>query len=158
MKGLRFKSASFSNRRKEISMTYTSGKSLTIHFGTIGIKKNIKDIWIDKETGGRSLGIQFVSGDVDYLPYDQPLHIVKDPEYMLQNHIENIIAQIKEEMKKKNISKKYLARQLGTSDNQIQRLLNPDILNKNLVQLYKISAFIGLKFEMLFKNCLKACH
>ena len=89
-----------------------------------------------------------MDGEVDYMPYDQPLAIAKDPEFMLQNHIEHVIAQINEELVNKKISKKYLARQLGTSDNQIQRLLNPNILNKNLTQLYKLAAMLGLQFEL----------
>ena len=151
MRGLKFKTASFSNKKKQIELVYTSGKSVNIHFGSLGINQNIKKVWIDKETKGKSIGIDFVDGTTDYLPYDQPLHIMKDSEYMLQNHIENIISQIKEELLKKKISKKYLARQLGTSDNQIQRLLNPNILNKNLSQLYKLSALLGLEFSIQIK-------
>ncbi len=148
MKSLKFSSVSFSNKKKEIAIKYSSRKSIIIHYGHLGINQNIKEIWIDKETRGKSLAIELADGTIDYLPYDQPLYIVKDPEYMLQLHIENIIAQIKEELNKKTISKKYLARQLQTSDNQVQRLLNPNILNKNLVQLYKLASLIGLKFEM----------
>ena len=151
MRGFKFKTVSFSNKKKQLELVYTSGKSVNIHFGSLGIYKNIKDIWIDEETKRKSVGIKFIDESVDYLPYDQPPHIVKDPEYMLQNHIENIISQIKEELLKKKISKKYLARQLGTSDNQIQRLLNPNILNKNLSQLYKLSALLGLEFEIQLK-------
>jgi hypothetical protein len=40
-----------------------------------------------------------------------------------------------------------LATQLGTSDNQIQRLLDPSVLNKNLEQLYRISLLLGLELE-----------
>ncbi len=74
-----------------------------------------------------------VDDTIDYMPYDQPLAIIKDPEYMLQNHIEHIIAQIKDVLKKKKISKKYLAQQLVTSDNQIQRLHNPNKQTKNTI-------------------------
>ncbi|TWU36918.1 hypothetical protein S225a_04150 [Candidatus Brocadiaceae bacterium S225] len=86
------------------------------------------------------------------MPYDQPLDIIRDPEYMLQNHIEHIIAQIKEELEKKKISKKYLSQQLATSDNQIQRLLNPNIFNKNHTQRYKVASLLKPKFEICLKN------
>lgn len=152
MKSLKFSSVRFSNKKKEIAIKYASGKLVVVHYGHLGIDQGIREIWIDKETRGKSLVIEFADGTIDYLPCDQPLYIVKDPEYMLQLHIENIIAQIKEELSKKTISKKYLARQLRTSDNQVQRLLNPNILNKNLVQLYKLASLIGLKFEMHVKT------
>jgi transcriptional regulator with XRE-family HTH domain len=70
----------------------------------------------------------------------------------LQIHIERIIAKIKRAIEKKKISKRYLAEQLGTSDNQIQRLLNPSILNKNLCQLYKVADLVGLEFEVKIRE------
>ena len=152
MKNTTFKSVKFSNKKKQINIEYTSEKKVSIHYGCLGIKQNIKSIWIDKETNGKSIGIELIDGSIDYMPYDQPLAIVKDPEYMLQNHIEHIIAQIKEELEKKKISKKFLANHLTTSDNQIQRLLNPNILNKNLTQLYKVASLLDLEFEIFLKS------
>ncbi len=152
MRSFTFKSAKFSNKKKQIDISYTSGKQVSIHYGHLGIKQNIKKLWIDKETRGKSIGILLDSGTIDYMPYDQPLAINKDPEYMLQNHIEHIIAKIKEVLEKKKISKKYLAQQLATSDNQIQRLLNPNILNKNLTQLFKVASLLKLEFEIYLKS------
>lgn len=133
-------------------MTYTNGKMASIHFGVIGIKKLIKGIEVDGETNGHSLKIVFVDNSIDYLPYDQPLAITRDPEFLLQIHIEKITAKIKETIARKKISKRYIAEKLETSDNQIQRLLNPDILNKNLGQLYKIADLVGLEFEVHIKD------
>ncbi len=133
-------------------ITYTTGKKVSIHYGSIGVKQNIKEVWVDKETGGKSLGIKLADGSLDYMPYDQPLAISGDPEFVLQNNMERIIAKIKEEIEKNKISKKYIAQQLKTSDNQVQRLLNPNILNKNLSQLYKVASLLGLEFEMNLKN------
>ncbi len=147
-----FKSSEFSNKKKQIDVSYTSGKQVSLHYGHLGIKQNIRKVWIDKKTRGKSIGILLDDGTIDYMPYDQPLAIIKDPEYMLQNHIEHIIAKIKEVLEKKIISKKYLALQLATSDNQIQRLLNPNLLNKNLTQLYKVASLIKLEFEICLKS------
>lgn len=148
---MKFKSARFSNKKKEIYIVYTSGKKVMIHYSSLGILHHIKNIQVDKETLGKSLKIDFVSGKTDYVPYDQPLFFVKDPEYMLHNHIENIVSRINEEIRRKKMSKKHLARQLKTSDNQVQRLLNPNILNKNLSQLYKLASLLGLEFKVSVK-------
>ena len=37
------------------------------------------------------------------ITYDQPLFLIKDPEYMLHNHIEHIVARINEEIGRKKI-------------------------------------------------------
>ena len=148
---MKFKSATFSNRKKEIHVVYASGKTAVVHYGSLGITDTLKNIEVDKETSGRSLKIEFVNGKTDYMPYDQPLFLIKDPEYMLHNHIEHIVARINEEIGRKKIPKKHLARQLKTSDNQVQRLLNPQIVNKNLTQLYKLASLLGLEFEVTVK-------
>ena len=148
---MKFKSVKCSNKKKEIYIVYTSGKTAVIHYSSLGISHHIKNIRVDKETSGKSLKIEFVNGRVDYLPYDQSLFLIKDPEYMLHNHIENIISRINEEIKRKKMSKKHIARQLKTSDNQVQRLLNPNILNKNLPQLYKLASLLGLEFKVSVK-------
>src|ERR1043166_2351245 len=113
---------SFNNRKKQFLIAYSSGKKVSIHYGQLGIRKNIKNAWVDKETRGKSIGIEFSDGNKDYLPYDQPLALVKDPEFLLQNDIEVLTAKIKTEIKRQKISKRYLADQLHTSDNQVQRL------------------------------------
>lgn len=152
MKNKKLRSAEANNRKKQLSVTYTSGKTLSIHYSSLGITENVKRVWVDPETRGQSVGIEYESGKVDYMPYDQPLAVVKDPEFLLQNQIQNLIAQIKETIQTKKISKRYLAEQLHTSDNQIQRLLNPAILNKNLEQLYRVASLLGMELELSAKN------
>ena len=83
---MKFKSATFSNRKKEIHIVYASGKKVVVHYGSLGITDLVKHIQVDKETSGRTLKIEFANGKMDYMPYDQPLFLVKDPEYMLRDH------------------------------------------------------------------------
>lgn len=152
MRSPTFKSAAFSNKSKEIELVYTSGKRVTLLYASLNLKKKIQRVWVDRETKGKSVGMEFEDGLVDYLPYDQPLAIVKDPEYILQNHIERITAQIKDEIARQKIPRRFLARQLKTSENQIQKLLNPEILNKNLGQLYKMVSLLGLECEIQIRK------
>lgn len=147
MKTEKIKAAQCNNRKHIIHIEYLSGKKVEVHYSQLGILKNILKIWVDKETRGKSIGILLENGQEEYMPYDQALALVKDPEYQLQNQIERLIAHIKEALKKKKVSKRYLAEKLKTSDNQIQRLLNPKILNKNLEQLYGVAALLGLELE-----------
>ena len=86
------------------------------------------------------------------MPYDQPLAAVGDPLFRLQNHIEMLTAKIKEQIKRQKVSKRFLAAELGTSVNQVQRLLNPKIVNKNLEQLYRIAAALKLEIEVSLRR------
>jgi hypothetical protein len=146
------KMVSFNNKKKVLDIIYSSGKHIVSHYSIYKIKKNIVKAWIDKETRGMSIGLEFEDGKKDFIPYDQPLYFAKDAEYLLQLNMEKVIACIKDTLKEMNISKRFLASQLNTSDNQIHRLLNPDILNKNIGQLYKIAALLGLDIELNIKK------
>lgn len=149
---MKFKKIDFCNRKKRLFLTYSNNKTFDVHYAELGISKNIKKVWIDKETNGKTLGIEFEDGNKDFMPYDQPLYLKKEPEYMLRLHIEHIVSDIKNMIKKKHISKAYIRDVLNTSDSQIQRLLNPSTVNKNLSQLYKIANILGLEFEFNFKK------
>ena len=152
MKNKKFKKVSFNNHKKQLTVTYISGKQISVHYSQLGIKANILEVWVDHETRGQSVGMRFADGITDFMPYDQPLALAKDPDYLLQTHIERVLAHIRQALSDKHISKHYLAVKLGTSDNQIQRLLNPSILNKNLEQLYHIAMLLNLDFEWTVKK------
>jgi len=152
LKDKKFKSVFFNNRKKQVTVEYVTGKKVTIHLGQLGIKKNIRRAWIDSETAKQSIGFEFSDRTFDFMPYDQPLALIGDPDFLLQTHIELITARIKGEIKEQRISKRYVAERLGTSDNQVQRLLNPKILNKNLEQLYRVAALLNLRFEIRLKD------
>ena len=141
------KTVHFNNRSRILKCLYSSGKSVEVHYGQLGLKHKILEAWVDKETHSRTIGIKLTNGHVDYIPWDQPLFLARDPEELLHNHVERIIAFIIETLQKKKISKHYLAGALSTSDNQIQRLLNPSILNKNLHQLYALADLIDLDLQ-----------
>lgn len=151
MKNRKFGKVVFNNRKKQFSFVYVSGKQVTVHYSHLGIRSNVREAWIDSETHGQSVGVKFEDDHTDFIPYDQPLALAKDPDFLLQNQIEILTARIKESIKAQKISKRYLAEQLGTSDNQVQRLLNPKILNKNLSQLYQIAALLGLELQISLK-------
>lgn len=152
MKHKKLRDVLFNNRKKQLSVSYQSGKKVTVHYSQLGIDQNIEKAWVCAETKNQSIGFKLQNGRTDYMPYDQPLALSYDPDYLLQTAVEEMIAKIKLTIEKKGISKKYLAEQLHTSDNQVQRLLNPKILNKNLSQLYHISTLLGLNLEIHLKE------
>lgn len=152
MKSKKIKNVRFSNKTKEIEVEYTSNKKYTVHYGQLGIKKNITKAWVDQETNGKSVGFEFEDHEVNFMPYGQPLALNKDPDYLLQDQIEHLVLELNETIQKKGISKKYIAKKLETSENQIFRLLNPSILNKNLEQLYKIASILNKHIEIELKD------
>ena len=68
MKTERIEAVEFNNRARQLSVQYRSGKTINIHFGQIGITKTIARVWVDRETNGRAIGIEFADGSTDFIP------------------------------------------------------------------------------------------
>lgn len=147
MDGERIRGVTFDNRRRRLAIEYASGKRIEVHYGHLGITSKVVDAWVDTETHGCAVGMRLHDGTEEYMPWDQPLALAQDPEFVLRTQLERVLAHIHQTLADKHISKRYLARQLGTSDNQIQRLLDPSSLNKNLTQLYRIARVLGIELE-----------
>ncbi len=152
MKSTRVKNVTFDNRKKQLTVRYAGRNKVTIHYGQIGITKNLREAYSDKETKHRTVVLVLADGSTELMPSDQPLALINDPEFLLQTHIERLVARIRRELQKKGVSLRYLAQQLSTSDNQVQRLLSPSVLNKNLSQLYRIAAILDLEVEVHIKD------
>lgn len=148
MSSLKISKVDFNNRKKELTIVYKNKKIVTLHYGQLGLKKNILSARIDPESKGLALALGFQDGKKEYIPYDIPLILSQDPDYLFQTEIEELIADIKIKMQDKKISKKYLARQLQTSDIQIERLLNPKTSKKNFQQLNKIAHILGMNLSI----------
>lgn len=152
MKSLKIKSAAFNNRRKILTVTYQDGRAFDVHYAQLGILKNIESVWVDKETRGMSLGLKFIDGSEDFMPYDQPLMLNNDASYVLHAQVEKLVAQVKQTLVDKKMSKRFIAEKLGTSDNQVQRLFKPDVLDKRFNQLQKLLTLLGLRWEWELKK------
>ena len=102
----------FDNRKRVLHVDYASGKRIGVHYGHLGITQKVVGVWVDKETRGRSIGIRLQDGSEEYMPYDQPLALARDPEYLLRTQLERVLARIRETLTAKGVSKRYLATQL----------------------------------------------
>ena len=86
--------------------------------------------------------------EIEYMPYDQPLHITNDPSYKAQIQLEYTVLNINTLMRKKKMSPYKLANKTGLSILQIQNALNPKRAIKNVSHLYNLAAFVGLNINL----------
>ena len=80
----RIRAVRFDNRKRVLHVDYASGKRIGVHYGHLGITQKVVGVWVDKETRGRSIGIRLQDGSEEYMPYDQPLALARDPDYLLR--------------------------------------------------------------------------
>ena len=147
MKHRKFKKVEFNNKKKVFILTYTSGLKIECPYSALKINKKVIEAAPDKEVGGHSFYFVLENGHKDYVPYDQPLHIVQNLEYVKHEILFEITLQVNKIIKRSKISKRELARRLNTSLSQLNRLLDTTNYNKELSRFIEIAVILEQEFE-----------
>lgn len=152
MKHKRFKKVDFDNRKRVFRLEYTSGLKIECPYSGLKLKARIIEAGPDPESGGHSFYFVTESGKRNYVPFDQPLHIVQNPSYLKEQTLYQITKRINEFIKVEGVSKRELARRLNTSLSQLSRLLDTTNYRKELGRLIEIAAILNYEFRWEFKK------
>ncbi len=88
------------------------------------------------------------------MPFDQPLYISNNPDYMRQELMFELTMNIQSIIEDVGISKRELARSLKTSVTQINRLLDQTNYNKDLSRLIQIASLLNYDFDWELKSSI----
>ena len=152
MKHKKFKKVAFDNKKRTFHLEYTSGLKIDCPYSMLGIHEKVSDAAPDDEAGEHSFYFVLESGKKDYVPYDQPLHIAQNPEYLKQQTLYEMTKAINEFIRKGRVPKRELARRLGTSMSQLSRLLDTTNYKKELSRLIESAAMLNYEFKWEFKK------
>lgn len=152
MKHTKFKSVEFNNKKKSFFIEYTTGLRVECPYSALGIKKNVVECSPDGEVGNHSFYFVLSDGKKEYVPYDQILDIVQNPEYAKQQALYEMTKAVVKLLKESKVSKRELARRLKTSLSQIERLLTLTNYNKELSRLIEMAAILNYEFKWEFKK------
>ena len=152
MKHKKFKSVKFDNKMRVFHLIYTSGLTLDCPYSALGIQEKILEAAPDTEVGAHSFYFLTESGIKDYVPADQPLHIVQNPEYVKQQALYEMTKKINEFIKIEKISKRELARRLKTSMAQLLRLLDTTNYKKEFSRHIEIASILNYEVTWEFKK------
>jgi hypothetical protein len=152
VKHKKFKKVEFDNKKRLFHLEYTSGLKLDCPYFSLHIKGKVIDAGPDVEVGGHSFYFTLENGKTDYVPFDQPLHIVQNPEYAKEQTLYQMTKQLNEFIKNSGISKRELARRLNTSLSQLARLLDTANYKKEMSRLVEIGAILNYEFHWEFEK------
>ena len=148
----KFKKVTCDNKKRVFHLEYTSGLKTECPYSALGIHAKVVESVPDAETGGHSFYFVLENGKKDYVPFDQPLHIAQNPEYVREQTLYEVTKQLNEFIKKAEVSKRELARRLGTSLSQLSRLLDTTNYNKELSRLIELASILNYEFTWQFKK------
>ncbi|MBI3556772.1 MAG: helix-turn-helix transcriptional regulator [Deltaproteobacteria bacterium] len=152
MKHKKFKKVVFDNKKRVFHLEYTSGLKLDCPYFSLRIKGKVVDAGPDSEAGGHSFYFTLENGKSDYVPFDQPLHIVQNPEYVKEQTLYQMTKRLQQFIKREGISKRELARRLNTSLSQLARLLDTTNYKKEMSRLVEIAAILNYEFRWDFEK------
>ena len=152
MKHKKLKRAECDNKKKVFHLEYTSGLKIECPYSSLGIKTKIIEAGPDDDDGHHSFYFIPDHGKKNFVPFDQPLHIVQNPEYIKQQTLYEVTKQLNVFIEKEKVSKRELARRLSTSMSQIIRLLDTTNYKKELSRLIEIAAMLNYEFKWSFKK------
>ena len=152
MKHKTFRKVAFDNRKKVFYLEYTSGLHVECPYSALGIRDKVVAVAPDRESGRHSFYFVLTNGKKEFVPFDQPLYVVQNPEYVKQNTLYKVTKQLNEFIEKEKVSKRELARRLGTSMSQLSRLLDTANYKKELSRLIELAAMLNYEFKWAFKR------
>jgi DNA-binding Xre family transcriptional regulator len=152
MKHERFKEVEFDNKKKVFNLKYTSGLKIECPYSALGIRGKVIEAAPDREVGQHSFYFVLHNGKRNFVPFDQPLHIAQYPEYVKQQTLYEVTKQLNEFIERGKVSKRELARRLGTSMSQLSRLLDTTNYKKELTRLIELAAMLNYEFKWTFKK------
>ena len=152
MKHNKFRIVELDNKKKVFHLKYTSGLEVECPYSALGIRHKVVEAAADSEAGQHSFYFILENGKKDFVPFDQPLHIAQNPEYVKEQTLYEVTKQLNEFIKKAKVPKRELARRLGTSLSQLARLLDTTNYKKELSRLIELAAMLNYEFRWEFKH------
>lgn len=152
MKHRRFSKVAFDNKKRVFHLKYTSGLEVECPYSALDIRDKVMQAAPDTEVGRHSFYFVLDNGKKKFVPFDQPLHIVQNPEYVRQRALYEVTKRLNEFIERENVSKRELARRLGTSLSQLLRLLDTTNYKKEFSRLIELAAILNYEFKWQFKK------
>jgi len=152
LKHNKFKKVDFDNKKRVFHLEYSSGLKVDCPYSALGIRDRVVEAGPDPEVGRHSFYFRLNNGKKDYVPHDQPLHIVQNPEYVREMTLFEVTKQLNRFIRESKVSKRELARRLGTSLTQLARLLDTTNYKKELSRLIELAAMLNYEFKWEFKR------
>jgi hypothetical protein len=127
------------NRKRQLELETRSGRVLPVPFARLTPRPtptdHIADACVDPELGHEGVTYRLASGAEGSLHVDHALEYNRDPRYVAEVLVHRLTVEAAKRVAAADLSRRELARRLGTSVPQLYRLLDPANSRKSFLQL-----------------------
>jgi hypothetical protein len=150
---MKIRQATVNNRKGQLELTVRSGKVFPVPYAKLDprptAKNRIRTIYVDKELGSEAVTYVLESGAEGSVHIDHALEYNQDPTYLAELLIYKLTVEAGRRVGGSGLSRRELARRLGTSVPQLYRLLDPANTRKSLGQLVSLLHLLDCDVELV---------
>jgi hypothetical protein len=136
---VKIREVSINNRKAQLELRVRSGRILPFPYAKLTPRptpaNRIRKAYVDKELGNEAVTYVLESGTEGAVHVDHALEYNQDPRYLADLLIHKLTVEALGRVDRSGLSRRELARRLGTSVAQLYRLLDPANTKKSLAQL-----------------------
>ena len=150
---MKIRRATVNNRKGQLELTVRSGKVFPVPYTKLDprptAKNRIRTAYIDKELGREAVTYVLESGAGGSVHIDHALEYNEDPSYLAELLIHKLTVEARRRVGRSGLSRRELARRLGTSVPQLYRLLDPANMRKSLGQLVSLLHLLDCDVDLV---------
>jgi len=127
------------NRKRQLELETRSGRLFPVPFSKLDPRPTLDDrvaeAYVDRELASEAITYRLESGADGSVHIDHALDYNRDPGYLAEILIHKLTVEASKRAEQSGLSRRELARRLGTSVPQLYRLLDAANTRKSFVQL-----------------------
>lgn len=143
------------NGRRKAFEVRTGGECFVFPYARLEVRPGADDpvvgAWPDEEAGREAFTYRLRSGKEDTVHLDAVLDFNQDPGYLNGLLLHRLTAEALRALEEGGLSKRELARRLGTSASQLARLLDPANTAKSLGQMLALLRVLGREVDFVVR-------
>ncbi len=143
------------NHRKRAFEVQAGGVRYEFPFAKLRLEPSavdpVAEVFVDSELGNEAFTYRLRSGAEDSVHLDAVLDVVKDPDYLRDLLLHRLAVEARKGLEASGLSKRQVARQLGTSPSQLYRLLDPANRRQSIGQMLALLDLVGREVEVIVR-------
>lgn len=150
---MKIRAVRVNGRKRQLELTLRSGITLPVPFGRLDPRPTrddrIASAYVDKELAREGVTYVLESGAEGSVHVDHALEYNDDPAYLADLLTHKLTVEARTRVARCDLSRRELARRLGTSVPQLYRLLDPTNTRKGLGQLVALLHVLGCAVDFV---------
>jgi predicted XRE-type DNA-binding protein len=143
-------------RKAQLEVVVANGAVYPLPFSQLSPRptsaNRIREVYPDKELAKEALTYVLESGAEGSVHLDTVLEYNQDPHYMSELLLHQLTVQARNRIEQSGLSRREIARRLGTSLPQLYRLLDPTNTTKSLNQMISLLHVLGCEVSVVVRR------